>query len=345
MFEFIRRGERHRGSSREVQRGIVLSGLVLFAGSTSLAEPAVELREALRAGSCTQVRIELKAEGLFRPGLPPSSVAAEAKLPKPLSLDIATRLIFNERILNAASEPDGSGKEQPYRSPTMALRWVVQAASAINGEIRPTASLLRPGLSLLVAERTSAEGALVVVSPAGPMTRAELELVEGLGDPLLLPDLLPMKPVEKGQSWKLPNSAVFALTEYDTLKSTTVEATLEELDENAARIRLKGEVRGSAHGGAGTITCEGFAHFDRQTRLVDRLELNRTENRQAGPVEAGLEVKSTLTVRRRPARLAPEIADRGVAGLPLDTSPQRQLLQLISPDGKYDVLHDRQWQT
>ena len=186
---------------------------------------------------------------------------------------------------------------------------------------------------------------MVVVSPAGPMTRAELELVEGLGDPLLLPELLPTRPVEKGQSWKLPNSAVFAFTEYDTLKSTTLEATLEELDENGARIRLKGEVQGSAHGGGGTMNCEGFAHFDRQAGLVDRLELNRTENRQAGPVEAGLEVKSTLTVRRRPARLAPELSDKGIAGLPLDTSPQRQLLQLISPDGKYNVLHDRRWHT
>ena len=120
---------------------------------------------------------------------------------------------------------------------------------------------------------------------------------------------------------------------------------LEQLDENGARIQIKGEVQGSAHGGAGTITCEGFAHFDRQAGLVDRLELNRTENRQAGPVEAGLEVKSTVTVLRRRARLAPELSDDAVAKVPLDTSPQRQLLQLISPDGKYNVLHDRQWHT
>ena len=62
-------------------------------------------------------------------------------------------------------------------------------------------------------------------------------------------------------------------------------------------------------------------------------------------MEAGLEVKSTVTVLRRRSRLAPELSDDAVAKVPLDTSPQRQLLQLISPDGKYNVLHDRQWHT
>jgi hypothetical protein len=79
--------------------------------------------------------------------------------------------------------------------------------------------------------------------------------------------------------------------------------------------------------------------------LVDRLEVNRVESRQPGPVEAGLDVKSTLTVLRRPARLAPDLTDAALAHLPLDTSPQRQLLQLVSPDGKYNLLHDRQWHT
>ena len=137
------------------------------------------------------------------------------------------------------------------------------------------------------------------------MTRAELELVQGLGDPLTLADFLPREPVAKGRPWKLPESAVVSLTGYDAVKSSTMEATLEQLDEAAARVRLKGEVQGSALGGAGTITCEGFLNFDRKAGLVDRLEVNRVESRQPGPVEAGLDVKSTLTVFRRPARLAP----------------------------------------
>ena len=167
--------------------------------------------------------------------------------------------------------------------------------------------------------------------------------MQGLGDPLVLVDLLPAKGVLKGETWKLPNSAVFALTDYDALKSSTLEATLEQIDSSAARIRIKGQVQGSARGGAGTISCDGFASFDRRAGLLDRLELNRTENRQAGPIEAGLEVKSTLTVIRRPSPPVAELADQALASVPLDTSPPRQLLQLIAPDGKYNLLHDRRW--
>jgi hypothetical protein len=62
-------------------------------------------------------------------------------------------------------------------------------------------------------------------------------------------------------------------------------------------------------------------------------------------VEAGLDVKSTLTVVRRPARNVPVLDDTAIAGFTLDAAPQRQLLQLISPDRKYNLLHDRQWHT
>src|SRR5208282_5059787 len=330
----------------------LLVGLCWVCAGPALADEPMELRES-SSGTCTQVRIELKAEGLFRPGLSPGALTAEATMPKPLALDVKTRLVFAERLLGSGAAPGGaearrqsqSGLASRPASGGKAVRWVAQAAAAINGEVRPTASVLRPDLSLLVAERAATQGAVVVVSPAGPMTRSELELVQGLGDPLTLADFLPQQPVTKGRAWKLPESAVVSLTGYDAVKSSTMEATLEQLDEAAARVRLKGEVQGSALGGAGTITCEGFLNFDRQAGLVDRLEVNRVESRQPGPVEAGLDVKSTLTVLRRPARLVPELDDAAVANLTLDTSPQRQLLQLISPDDKYNLLHDRQWHT
>jgi hypothetical protein len=332
----------------------LLTGLCLAQAGAVFADEKADLRESLSVGSCTQVRIELKAEGLFRPGMSAGALQDEATMPKPLALDVKTRLVFTERLLaskSASGDPggarrqSGSGSAGSPVSRGRAVRWVTQAAAAINGEVRPTASVLRPGLSLLVAERDASKGAVVVVSPAGPMTRSELELVQGLGDPLTLADFLPRVPVAKGSSWKLPEPAVVAISGYDTLNSSTMEATLEQLDEAAARVRLKGDVQGSALGGTGRITCDGMLNIDRKERLVDRLQVNRVENRQAGPVEAGLDVRSTLTVVRRPSRIVPELEDKALASFTLDTSTQRQALQLISPDGKYNLLHDRQWHT
>ena len=336
-----------------VMSGLLL-GLCRVPAGPALADQPTELRESLSAGTCTQVRIEAQGGGIvparfvFRC---PRGRGDDAQTSGTGRSDQAGFRRATARFRGCTGGPGGarrqseSGSAARPASRGKAVRWVTQAAAAINGEVRPTASGLRPGLALLVAERTAAEAAVVVVSPAGPMTRAELELVQGLGDPLTLADFLPREPVAKGRTWKLPESAVVALTGYDAVKSSTMEATLERLDEAAARVRLKGEAQGSALGGAGTITCEGFLNFDRKAGLVDRLEVNRVESRQPGPVEAGLDVKSTLTVFRRPARLAPELDDAAVANLTLDTSPQRRLLQLISPDGKYNLLHDRQWHT
>jgi hypothetical protein len=326
--------------------------LIFCSGSGNLVvggESAIVLREFDAAGQGTQVRIELKAEGLFRPGLPAGSIGPEARMPKPLALDVKTRLVFIERLLEDKAEAEtrqgaATDTRAPY-SKRKVIRWVSQAAAAINGEVRPMSSLLRPELSLLVAERAGTDAAVVVVSPAGPLTRPELELVEGLGDPLELADSLPAQEIAKGRSWKLSTAAANALSGYDSVKTCTLEATLERVDESMARVRLQGEVEGSVLGGAGTISCEGFFTFDRRAGLIDRLEVNRAEKRQAGPVEAGLDVKSTLSVIRRRVPLPAELGDAALANVSLGTSPQRQLLQLVAASGKYTLLHDRQWHT
>ena len=125
-------------------------------------ESAVVLRERGDAGACTQVRIELKAEGLFQPGLTAGSTAAEVRMPKPLALDVKTRLVFLERLIDDKAEPEtGHGAATQTRarsSKWKAIRWVSQAAAAINGDVRPMSSLLRPELSLLVAQREGEQG-------------------------------------------------------------------------------------------------------------------------------------------------------------------------------------------
>ena len=205
---------RTTGIGRTRKNLAFLAGVLALGLWTSHPLQAAELRESLAEGFSTQVRIELKAEGLFRPGLPPSALADEARLPKPLALEVKTRLAFNERIVKSAP-PGGAAASERRR----AARWVTQAASAINGEVRPTSSVLRPELSLLIAERAGVQGAVVVVSPSGPLTRPELELVQGPGDPLTLADLLPAGDVAKGHSWKLPASAAIALSGYDVVKT------------------------------------------------------------------------------------------------------------------------------
>ena len=149
---------------------------------------AITLREAKRNGASTRVQTELKAKGLYRPGLPPGDASALGKMPKPLQVEIETRFVFNERLVpidaagtvGSVSIDHVSGADQPgNRGAQRVVRHVIQAASAINGEVRLTSALIRPEVRLLVAERRNGDGSVVVVSPAGPLTWYELELLQG----------------------------------------------------------------------------------------------------------------------------------------------------------------------
>ena len=180
-------------------------------------------------------------------------------------------------------------------------------------------------------------------SPGGPLTRPELELVQGAGDPLALASLLPGKPVAVGDRWRVGDEAARALSVYDTLNSNALDAILEAVDDGSAKVRLTGQVRGAVLGGEGTIACDGSFTFDRKAGRIDRLTVKRSEIRKAGPVENELDVKSTLTITRRALETPAALADTVLSGVPLDPEPGRELLLLTTPHGKYTLLHDRDW--
>jgi len=346
----------YRKVGRELVPGFLLTLAIGTSARSAGDEPGarVVLAERMDTRTTTRVRIELKAQGLYRPGLPPGGAATEIRMPKPRTIQIQTRLLFDERIVEAG--PDGkvrlasdrqvanSGAEQKNGGGSWkAVRQVVQAASAIDGEVRPTAALIRPEMSLLVAQRRDREGPVVVVSPSGPLTWPELELVQGVGDPLALPDLLPSQSVAVGEQWRVGNAAAQAVSGYDEITANDLAATLESTAGTKARIRLKGKIHGKAFGGPGIIIYEGFLTFDVPSARIDQLDLNRVETRQAGPVEAGLDLKSTLTVSRVATEPSALLSDKALASLSVEISPQRELLLMTGPGGGATLLHDRHW--
>lgn len=314
--------------ARSCAIGFVALGVGI--GAARASEP-VRLREEARTGQVLRVVVELKAQGLYRPGAP----GPGTEPPKPLKVKVLTRLDCVERVLQA--DPGGAARR--------VVRWVNQAAAALNGEgsFQPTASALRPDVALLLAERRP-EG-ILTFSPGGPLTRPELELVQGPCDPMALAGLLPAGPVAVGDHWPVGDEAARSLSGYDALAVNAVQATLETLDDASARIGLKGEVRGAVLGGEGVMTCSGSLTFDRREGRIASVTVDRVEDRQPGPVEAGLDVTSTLTLERKATELPPELSEAALAGVPTVASPALELLRYSPPEGNYTLLHDRDWHT
>jgi hypothetical protein len=294
------------------------------------ADAPLTLHPGEAVGDATRVVVELKGEGLFKPGAEAREGAKEATA-KPLALKVEARVQAVEKVLAVAK--DGSA--------TRVVRRVEKAGAAINGDVRATEAALRPEVALLVAELK--DGHVIAVSPGGPLLRSELELAQGPGDPLALSALLPAAAVSKGETWNVGSDAARSLSGYDALDDNALKATLESADDGRAVVRLKGAVRGSALGGPGTIEIDGTFTFDRKAGRIDSLEVERSEVRKPGPVEDGLDIKSTLKVTRKAIDLPSELADSVLAGVPLEVKPERELLLFRSPDGKYSLIHDRDW--
>jgi hypothetical protein len=286
----------------------------------------VTLVEEAKPGQTTRSSIELKAEGSFKPSTLPGSPEA-----KPLALKVETRLVFVDRVASI------DARTQARKS----VRQVEQAASTINGEVRPSSSTLRPEVSLLVAEKL--EGSVKVASPGGPLTRSELEIVQEPGDPLALASLLTTKPVAVGDHWIVGELAAKNLSGYDALASNALEATLEAIDGASARIRLLGTIRGATLGGEGSMACDGSFTFDRNLRRVEKLVLRRAETRRPGAVEDGLDVKSVLTVTRSAIEPTAPLNDDAFVARAIEPSTGLDLLILQAPEGKATLRHDRDW--
>ncbi|MHB1562310.1 MAG: hypothetical protein ACYC61_33125, partial [Isosphaeraceae bacterium] len=223
---------------------VVLLGMAGWAAAQTA--DTVNLGESVPRGAASRVRIELKAQGLFRPPLPPDKMTAGAKMPKPVPLDVQTRLIFSERVIGLAGDGTAAGTSGQAAGgaargkPDRVAHHVIQAASAINGEkgeIRPMTAVLRPEVALLVAERSDVDGPVAVFSPTGPLTRSELEVVQGVGDPLAIAEILPSGPVKKAQSWRVGEAVARGISQYDAITANTLEAVLESVDEARAIVR------------------------------------------------------------------------------------------------------------
>ncbi len=316
-----------RGFARRVATLASASALT----SVAVAADPVSLRESIRPGALGRVVMELKADGTLRPSAPAGRDRGKDPS-KPLAVRVEARFAFVQRDLEPAS-----GQTSPR-----ALRWTVQAAGARNGEVIPEDSALRPEVRLLVAEPR--DGSTFSYSPGGPLTRGELDLVQGPADPLLLPGILPEKSVVVGDRWTVGPDVARSLSGYDALAANGLEVALDALDDATAKLRIHGEVRGAVLGGEGAISCDGSATFDRKDERIVRLDLRRSESRKPGPVEAGLDIKSTLTLERSATTEAPpELNDEVVAALPARAPDAAQLLRFLPVGGGYTFLHDRNW--
>ncbi|MEQ8791819.1 MAG: hypothetical protein RIC55_36495 [Pirellulaceae bacterium] len=278
--------------------------------------PSVNLTPS--AGEDTRqvaVNLEVKGELLIQP--PDKAVQRLALLAK-------GEISYHERL-----------------TPKVALRYYREARADIAIAGGSAAPRLDPRRRLVAVDLLGSRPTLY--SPAGPLTRELLELLDVQGSSAIVDRLLPGKTVKVGDTWPDDAETLAQLLGLDVVHQSGVQSNLVKIEDKLAVVEFGGQVSGAVNGVPSEIGLNGTYTFDIERRHIESLALAIGEKRPIGPAEPGFEVSARIEVRIDPLGAAEELGDEVLAALPPSAQGEPSLLALDTEGAAFRLLHGRQW--
>lgn len=293
------------------------------AAPRAMAAEACSLRSSLGPGSTSHVNVLLEVGGDLK--------LAEAGKIKSLKMSVVGKLAYDEKRLPTQVDTPRAA----------AVRHYTEADATIKVEKGVLKPRLRPDRQLVAVAVGKVQ--LDMFSPQGPLSRDELDLIDVPGDSLLLDRLLPAEPVKPGDEWRHDDDLLAMLLGLDAISASDVKSELKDLDSDAARIELSGNVQAAVGGVSTELELKGRYKFNRQQGTITWFALLIQEKRSIGHVGPGADVVAKLQMTVTPTAVAPELADEALAALPLEARPVELLLEYRAPGDRWRIQHDRRW--
>ena len=249
-----------------------------------------------------------------------------------VKLSAVCRLRYDERMLDVPKLPDGRARS---------VRYYDEIDAVIKFDDDGVKPKLRAGRRLIAAEADG--GKLTLFSPHGTLRREELELIDLLGNSLLLDRLLPEGPLAVGDSWQVPKELIVALLRLDAAAKAEVSGELTEVTKTKAMFAWVGRVEGATGGVSTRIELKAKYRFNRKTKRIDWFGLAVKEERDIGHVAAGLDTVARLQVQIAPVSRSPKLSDAALKGLDLTPTDESARLAFESQQGGWRFTHDRRW--
>jgi hypothetical protein len=284
----------------------------------------VTLAESPKPGECSRYTTELTVAGYL--------IVTQDEAKQPVKVEARGKHRFVERTLTAA---DGL--------PANTARHYEEAvATATVGGDKFDRTLAAD--RRLIAARRSSEG-LFCFSPAGPLSRDELDLITEHFNPQCLPGLLPNAPVKVGDTWPVTNAAAQAACLFDGLAKHTLVGKLAGVTGNIATFTITGGAEGIEHGARVVLEISATGKYDTAAGKVVELEWKQKDDREMGPVNPAAKVEAAVTLRREPLPAPPgELADAAVAAIPQgEVPPIMTSLRHLDSKDRYQVVYPRDW--
>lgn len=258
--------------------------IALAAGSTQAAA-AAEAEVLLRpAESPRNVEYKLQVEGRLRSPTPEADEPGDAEpvAPKAAPMRIRGEFRFHEQVAETSS---GEIWRREYE--------------AIDAEIQVGERTIAPTLrdehrqhALAVAA-----GRIARLSPAGPMTREEDQLVAHVFDTAALGRIFPADAVGVGDSWPIDDATGAMLLGLDHLVENELTAKLVKAAGGSAEIRLEGSCQGQVLDAESKIEVRTRIRYDLAANRIVWVAAGVKEQRAAAAAAPGVDAVSTITIK------------------------------------------------
>lgn len=313
----------------------LLIGLTCSLINAAAAGERIDLSSSKEPGQLAHVSIQIDVGGhnLVRPQQsPPDMKAATAEQSLPIS--VAAKLAYDEKRL-------ATGTANASPGAPLAVRYYDQAEAVIKVNETGRSPQLSDDRRLIVLEHSQQRP--LAFCPDGPLSREQFDLIDAVGDSFHVEELLPKQPVAEGESWTNEAAVIGPLLTIDTVASCEVKSVLDEFNASYAKIRLAGNIDGTADGAATQQEVRGVYLFDRKLRRITRLNLAVREKRSIGGATPGLDAVAKVQIKIDPIKNSSHLSDEVVAkSTTAARAPLRDLL-FESPALGFRVKHDRQW--
>ncbi len=312
--------------------------------SADATKPSLTLHSRRATGQTDRVAVLMEVGGEFK-----DRVEGKQQRTQMSGVD---RLTYQEKTLEAGrnrlravryyekAESAVKFKDDALRCSLSPQRRLVGAAVDLPAETtRPLVAALQTTTTrpLVAALHTT------LFALRGPLRREELEVIDVLGNSLLLDYLLPDGPTAAGQTWKPADKAVSALLGLDAASRCDVQCTLTEITDAVARFELAGQVEGPVNDTTARVQLKGKCRFDRRIGRIDWFALLSKEDRGVSQVADGFEVVVRLQMTIAPQEPSPELAEANLSGPSLEPTPELTQLCYQPPGSHWRLSHDRHW--
>jgi hypothetical protein len=283
-----------------------------------VSQAEIDLSPRNRAGDLVQVRIELEVGGhlTVRDNDPAADKSTDDGKsaedgPQKLPLSVHADLQYDEWHLPTALAAPWTAEVE---SPRLAMRHYDQADAVIKVDDGGHQPRLPEDRRLLVVRAADSSGAQFWC-PAGRLERDEFDLIDVVGNSLVLDRLLPADPIDESESWNQDENTMAAVLGLDSLAVCEVQSVIDKVNKRYAQVRMAGVVHGAIDGAATEIELEAVYLFDRQDRRMTQFNLALKEKRSVGDATPGLDVVAKLKLTAKPLKKSAKLSPSSVAAI------------------------------